>query len=162
MAYGLAPDSGFRFWFDLYIFRGLPAKSLSVERHGAAARNDFDVFKPQRLAARRQQRRIFDWPTADAILEDHLRPLGLGQPVIAPFLQRQVGRKKIAPLLGQYIFVTTAVLRQRHACHHAEIGELLQTRAENIGRDTKIILKLVESPRAVTGFPEHQDRPAVT
>src|SRR5258707_15169627 len=100
MAYGLAPDSGFRFWLDRYILRGLTAESLSVERHGAAARNDFDVFKPQRLAARRQQRRIFDLPTPDALLEDHLRPLGLGQPVIPPFLQRHAGRKKIAPLFG--------------------------------------------------------------
>jgi hypothetical protein len=37
--------------FELWL-RELGAESLSVERHGARARNDFDVFELQRLALR--------------------------------------------------------------------------------------------------------------
>src|SRR5712691_3224699 len=147
-------------WFDLH-GRALTAKTLSVERYGARARDNFDVFELQRLAARGQQSGIFDLPSAAAILENYLRPRGLRKPIIAPLFKSQVGREKIATLLRQHIFVTPAMLRQRHACHHAEINELLQPRAENVGRNAKIVLKLVEPPGAIIGFPQQQDRPAV-
>src|SRR6266404_1102344 len=160
IGYGFAQNSTGTFWLDLCV-RELTAESLPVERHGARARDNFDVFELQRLAARGQQSGIFDLPAAAAILENHLRPRGLRKPIIAPLFKSQVGREKIATLLRQYIFVTPAMLRQRHACHHAEINELLQPRAENVWRNAKIVLKLVEPPGAIIGFPKQQDRPAV-
>jgi hypothetical protein len=48
---GFAPISSRTLWFDLCVW-DLTAESLLVERHGAGARNNFDVFELQRLAAR--------------------------------------------------------------------------------------------------------------
>jgi len=132
-----------------------------IERHGTRARNDLNIFKLQRLTVRGQQGGIFNLPPACAIPENHLRPCRLRQPVVAPFLEGEISRKKIATLFGQYIFVTAGMLRQRRARHHAEIDELLQPRAENVRRYAEIVLKLVEPPGAVIGFPKQQDRPAV-
>ena len=86
---------------DGYLVRELTAESLSVERHGAGTRDNFDVLELQGLATRRQRGGAFDLPPAGTIPENHLRSFGLGKPVIAPFLERQVGRKKITALAGQ-------------------------------------------------------------
>jgi hypothetical protein len=50
VGYGFAQNSTRTLWFDLCV-RDLTAESLFVERHGARARNNFDVFELQRLAA---------------------------------------------------------------------------------------------------------------
>src|SRR6202522_1301294 len=91
--------------FDRYLVYGLTAEPLLVERDGARACDNFDVFELQRLAARRQQGGIFNLPPAATVPENHLRPRRLREPVIAPFLKRQISREKIATLFGQCIFV---------------------------------------------------------
>lgn len=50
MGYGFAQNSTRTLWFDLCV-RDSTAESLFVERHGARARNNFDVFELQWLAA---------------------------------------------------------------------------------------------------------------
>ena len=47
---GFALNSTGTFWFDPRV--RWSAKSLLIERHGTRARNDLDIFKLQRLAAR--------------------------------------------------------------------------------------------------------------
>ncbi len=83
VAYGFSQSSIRTSWHDRPIVRKLTSESLSVERHGAGARNNFNVLKLQRLASRRQGGGIFDLPPVFTILEDHLRPFWLRKPVIA-------------------------------------------------------------------------------
>ena len=47
-----------------------------------------DVFQLQGLAARRPQSGIFYGPPGDTILENDLRTRRLGEPIVAPLLQR--------------------------------------------------------------------------
>src|SRR6185369_15172761 len=147
-------------WLGLRV-QWLCPKTLLVEGHGAGACNNLDVLEFQRFAAPGHQGGILNWPPAAAIPENYLRPFGRCQPVIPPLLQSQISREKIAPFLGQYVFVAAAMFGEPHARHHTEIDELLQPCAENVRRNAEIVLKFVEPPSAIIGFPKEQDRPAV-
>src|SRR5579883_1979801 len=139
----------------------LGTEPLAVEGDGAPARDDFDILKPQRLAGTSQQLRIFDRPAACAFAEHHLRSAGLGQPVVAPFLQREIGREEIAALLSQHIIIPRGVLGQRHAFHDAGIDKPLETVAQDVRRDADITFELIEAPGAIIGLAQDQDGPAV-
>ena len=139
----------------------IATKSLAIEWNSTCAGNDLDILEPQRLAAARPQCRIFDRASGGAFAEHDLRPCGLRQPVVTPFLKREIGRKKIASFLGQNVFVSPGVFGQRHPRHDAGIDQFLQPGAQDIGSDPEIIFELVEAFHAVIGLAQDQDGPAV-
>src|SRR6202050_888730 len=66
--------------FDRYLVYGLTAEPLLVERYGARACDNFDVFDLQRLAVRGQHGGIFNFPPPPPAPENHLRPRGPREP----------------------------------------------------------------------------------
>src|SRR6202007_3403229 len=136
-------------------------KPLAVEGDGPAARNPLDVLEPQWPAVTCQQSRVLYRAPAFALAEHHLWSFRLGEPIVAPFLQDQIGRKEIAALFGQDIVIPRGMFGQWDTFHDSGIDKSLQPVAQDVRRHTDVIFKFIEAPGAVIGLAQNEDGPAV-
>src|ERR1700733_8826353 len=80
--------------------------------------------------------------------------------LIAPLRQRPDDRPQTLTFFGEHVLVATA--RRRLGCHDLFVDEQLESLGEDAWWDPQMVAQVAESPDAVEGVSNDQQRPSFT
>ena len=83
----------------------------------------------------------------------------MGDPFVTPLAPRDDDGGKIAPTLGQHIFLVGIAISGRNALEDAASNQVIEATGQRILGDPEIPLEVLEPPRAHHRIADDQQRP---
>src|SRR5271170_1135203 len=124
-------------------------------------RNRDDLARSEVISAMRADHFGRGLGAADAMYQRHRRPRLVAEPRVAPSHHRHQHGIEIDSLARQAILDAAAVAFTARAIEDSVAHQVAQSRAQDVARDSRALLKLVEAMVSEKRLPQYQHRPAL-